>query len=105
LVPVRAELADYYKEQHGTVYLTLRFMPKADLSHYQGREEAYVKHYLLEKYLPDWAYKVGRNGTPLYISMVSLGRGEPLIPIMRTLHLLGPLILYARVNWACKNEV
>ena len=58
-MPVRAELADYYKEQHGTVYLTLRFMPKADLSHYQGREEAYVKHYLLEKYLPDWAYKVG----------------------------------------------
>jgi hypothetical protein len=49
--------------------------------------------------------KLGRNGTPLYISMVSLGRGEPLIPIMRTLHLLGPLILYARVNWACKNEV
>ena len=34
-------------------------MPKADLSHYQGREQAYVKHYLLEKYLPDWAYKVG----------------------------------------------
>ncbi|HEX7774142.1 MAG TPA: three-Cys-motif partner protein TcmP [Pyrinomonadaceae bacterium] len=41
------------------VYLTLRLMPKADLSHYQGREQAYVKHYLLEKYLPDWAYKVG----------------------------------------------
>jgi three-Cys-motif partner protein len=34
-------------------------MPKADLSHYQGREQAYVKHYLLEKYLPDWVYKVG----------------------------------------------
>lgn len=36
-------------------------MPKADLSHYQGREPAYVKHYLLERYLPDWAYKVGRK--------------------------------------------
>jgi three-Cys-motif partner protein len=34
-------------------------MPRADLSHYRGREQAYVKHYLLEKYLPDWAYKVG----------------------------------------------
>lgn len=41
------------------VFLAHRFMPKADLSHYQGREQAYVKHYLLEKYLPDWAYKVG----------------------------------------------
>jgi len=36
-------------------------MPKAHLSHYQGREQAYVKHYLLEKYLPDCAYKVGRK--------------------------------------------
>jgi three-Cys-motif partner protein len=34
-------------------------MLKADLSNYQGREQAYVKHYLLEKYLPEWAYKVG----------------------------------------------
>ena len=34
-------------------------MPKLDFSHYQGREQAYVKHYLLQKYLPEWAYKVG----------------------------------------------
>ena len=34
-------------------------MLKADLSNYKGREQAYVKHYLLEKYLPEWAYKVG----------------------------------------------
>ena len=40
-------------------------MPKADLSHYQGREQAYVKHYLLEKYLPDWAYKVGTKWNSL----------------------------------------
>ncbi len=34
-------------------------MPKVDLSHYQGREQAYIKHCLLEEYLPEWAYKVG----------------------------------------------
>jgi len=34
-------------------------MPKVDLSNYQGREQAYVKHCLLEGYLPEWAYKVG----------------------------------------------
>jgi len=34
-------------------------MPKLDLSHYDGREQAYVKHCLLEGYLPEWAYKVG----------------------------------------------
>ena len=34
-------------------------MPKADLSAYTGREQAYVKHYLLEKYLAPLAYKVG----------------------------------------------
>jgi three-Cys-motif partner protein len=34
-------------------------MPKVDLSAYAGREQAYVKHCLLEEYLPDWAYKVG----------------------------------------------
>lgn len=33
-------------------------MPKADISNYKGREQAYVKHYLLERYLFDWAYKV-----------------------------------------------
>jgi three-Cys-motif partner protein len=40
-------------------------MPKADLSRYHGREQAYVKHYLLEKYLPDWAYKVGTKWNSL----------------------------------------
>jgi three-Cys-motif partner protein len=34
-------------------------MPKVDLSAYEGREQAYIKHCLLEEYLPDWAYKVG----------------------------------------------
>ena len=34
-------------------------MPKADLSAYKGREQAYVKHCLLEKYLAPLAYKVG----------------------------------------------
>jgi three-Cys-motif partner protein len=39
--------------------LTHSFMPKAELSNYKGREQAYVKHYLLERYLPDWGFKVG----------------------------------------------
>jgi three-Cys-motif partner protein len=34
-------------------------MAKVDLSNYVGREQAYVKHCLLEEYLPEWAYKVG----------------------------------------------
>jgi three-Cys-motif partner protein len=34
-------------------------MPKVDLAHYEGREQAYVKHCLLEEYLPEWAFKVG----------------------------------------------
>lgn len=34
-------------------------MSKVDLSNYAGREQAYVKHCLLEGYLPEWAYKVG----------------------------------------------
>jgi len=34
-------------------------MPKVDLSAYEGREQAYVKHCLLEEYLPPWAYRVG----------------------------------------------
>ncbi len=34
-------------------------MPKVDISIYAGREQAYVKHCLLEEYLPEWAYKVG----------------------------------------------
>ena len=43
-------------------------MLKVDLSNYEGREQAFVKHYLLEKYLPDWAYKVGPSwGSLVYI--------------------------------------
>ena len=34
-------------------------MPKVDLANYKDREQAYVKHCLLERYIPDWAYKVG----------------------------------------------
>ncbi|MDQ6631515.1 MAG: three-Cys-motif partner protein TcmP, partial [Verrucomicrobiota bacterium] len=34
-------------------------MPKVELSAYEGREQAYIKHCLLEEYLPDWGYKVG----------------------------------------------
>jgi three-Cys-motif partner protein len=34
-------------------------MPKVDLTAYEGREQAYIKHCLLEEYLPVWGYKVG----------------------------------------------
>lgn len=34
-------------------------MSPLDLANYAGREQAYVKHFLLEKYLRDWGYKVG----------------------------------------------
>lgn len=34
-------------------------MPKVDFSLYQDRKQAYIKHCLLENYLPEWAYKVG----------------------------------------------
>jgi three-Cys-motif partner protein len=33
-------------------------MPDIDLSDYEGREQAYVKHRLLQKYLPDLVYKI-----------------------------------------------
>jgi three-Cys-motif partner protein len=33
-------------------------MPKVDLSAYEDREQAYVKHCLLEEYLPTWGYKI-----------------------------------------------
>ena len=36
-------------------------MPKVDLSNYKGREQAYVKHSLLEVYLPELAYRVGKK--------------------------------------------
>jgi three-Cys-motif partner protein len=34
-------------------------MPRVDLANYTNREQAYIKHCLLEEYLPEWAYKVG----------------------------------------------
>jgi three-Cys-motif partner protein len=35
-------------------------MPKIDFAAYEGgREQAYIKHTLLEEYLPEWGYKVG----------------------------------------------
>jgi three-Cys-motif partner protein len=37
-------------------------MPKVDLANYVGgREQAYVKHCLLERYLSRWAYKIGSS--------------------------------------------
>lgn len=36
-------------------------MPNLDFSNYEGgREQAYVKHSLLEVYLPELAYRIGR---------------------------------------------
>ena len=35
-------------------------MPK-DISNYKGREQAFVKHSLLEGYLPELAYRIGRS--------------------------------------------
>lgn len=48
-------------EQRGTDCRTRNCwsMPKVDFSAYEGREQAYIKHCLLEEYLPDWGYKVG----------------------------------------------
>lgn len=43
----------------------LTFMPKVELSNYEGREQAYIKHYLLEKYLSRWGYKTGSKWDPL----------------------------------------
>lgn len=34
-------------------------MPKVDLAAYAGREQAFIKHCLLENYLPEWGYKTG----------------------------------------------
>jgi three-Cys-motif partner protein len=36
-------------------------MPKVDLANYLGREQAYVKHCLLEQYLPELTYRVGQK--------------------------------------------
>jgi len=40
-------------------------MPKVDLTNYRGREHAYIKHYLLAKYLSRWGYKTGSKWDPL----------------------------------------
>lgn len=40
-------------------------MPKVDLANYINREQAYIKHCLLEEYLPEWAYKVGSTWNEL----------------------------------------
>ncbi len=57
--------AAFLKEPPGMGCPTdLLFMPKVDLSNYEGREQAYIKHCLLETYLPEWAYK-GRNDVGL----------------------------------------
>ena len=40
-------------------------MPKLTFSNYSGREHAYIKHYLLERYLSRWAYKIGSKWDPL----------------------------------------
>ena len=34
-------------------------MPKVDYALYAGREQAFIKHCLLEQYLPEWAWKIG----------------------------------------------
>lgn len=36
-------------------------MANIDLSNYEGREQAYVKHSLLDVYLPELAYRVGKT--------------------------------------------
>lgn len=36
-------------------------MVKVDITHYAGREQAYVKHCLLENYLSSWGYIVGHE--------------------------------------------
>src|SRR2546421_5667508 len=52
---------EFLRGQRGMECQTPNFwcMPKVDLSAYEGREQAYIKHGLLEEYLPDWGYKVG----------------------------------------------
>src|SRR5262245_27252597 len=40
-------------------------MSKVDLAKYANREQAYIKHCLLEEYLPEWAYKVGSTWNEL----------------------------------------
>src|SRR5580765_2201989 len=55
--------AAFLKEPLGTAYLShLSLMPKLDLANYEGgREPAGVKHSLLQDYLPELAYRIGRT--------------------------------------------
>src|SRR6266850_3714951 len=39
-------------------FLDPLFMPDIDLSNYKDREQAFVKHCLLQNYLPQLAYKI-----------------------------------------------
>lgn len=34
-------------------------MAKVELESYKGREQAYIKHCLLDEYLSSWCYKIG----------------------------------------------
>jgi three-Cys-motif partner protein len=40
-------------------------MPKVDIANYETKKQAYIKHCLLEEYLPEWAYKVGSKWSEL----------------------------------------
>jgi three-Cys-motif partner protein len=40
-------------------------MSEIDLVHYEGREQAYIKHCLLNKYLSSWGFKIGSKWDPL----------------------------------------
>lgn len=40
-------------------------MPKLTFSNYEGREHSYIKHYLLERYLSRWGFKIGSKWDPL----------------------------------------
>src|SRR5437660_6421659 len=58
--PVRNSPDEFFKGRHGTVYLAPPFMPKPDFTKYpEWKSAAYIKHCLLQEYLPSWAYKVG----------------------------------------------
>src|SRR5260221_3991759 len=66
--PAKRYLVACFKGRLGMDCLTQPFMLKVDLSNYEGREQAFVKHYLLEHYLPGWAYKVGSKwGSLVYV--------------------------------------
>src|SRR6266581_697098 len=58
--PERNSPDECFTERRGMVCLALPFMPKPDFTKYPERKSAaYIKHCLLQEYLPNWAYKVG----------------------------------------------